>query len=50
MTEERWYAGVDWASDSYHVFLTDGEGRKIGEKTSSMAAKGSPRWPIGCWK
>ena len=32
MTEERWYAGVDWASESHLVFLTDGTGRKIGEK------------------
>jgi hypothetical protein len=33
MTDQRqWYAGVDWASESHHVFLTDGDGRKIGEK------------------
>ena len=30
--QRRWYAGVDWASESHHVFLTDDEGRKIGEK------------------
>ncbi|MDB5394755.1 MAG: transposase [Rhodospirillales bacterium] len=33
MTDEReWYAGVDWASESHHVFLTDDGGRRIGEK------------------
>ena len=31
MSEQRWYAGVDWASESHHVFLTDGAGRRIGE-------------------
>ena len=29
--ERRWYAGVDWASESHHVFLTDDAGAKIGE-------------------
>ena len=32
MTEQRWYAGVDWASESHHVFLTDRDDHKIGEK------------------
>jgi transposase len=33
MTDQKqWYAGVDWASESHHVFLTDGGGRKIGER------------------
>jgi hypothetical protein len=33
MTDQRqWYAGVDWASESHHVFLTDGDSRKICEK------------------
>ncbi|WP_246734918.1 IS110 family transposase [Chelativorans sp. ZYF759] len=33
MTDQKqWYAGVDWASQSHHVFLTDGDGRKIGER------------------
>jgi transposase len=40
MTEERWYAGVDWASESHHVFLTDGEGRKIGEKIFKHGGEG----------
>jgi hypothetical protein len=25
--QERWYAGVDWASESHHLFLTDGDSR-----------------------
>jgi hypothetical protein len=40
MTEKRWYAGVDWASQSHHVFLTDGEGRKIGEKIFKHSGEG----------
>ena len=31
--QARWYAGVDWGSENHCVFLTDGEGRKIGERT-----------------
>lgn len=40
MTEQRWYAGVDWASESHHVFLTDGAGRKIGEKIFKHGGEG----------
>jgi transposase len=40
MTEERWYAGVDWASESHLVFLTDGSGRKIGEKIFKHSGEG----------
>ena len=40
MTEQRWYAGVDWASESHHVFLTDGAGRKIGEKIFKHSGEG----------
>jgi len=40
MSEERWYAGVDWASESHHVFLTDGNGRKIGEKIFKHSGEG----------
>ncbi|WP_299439828.1 hypothetical protein [uncultured Rhodospira sp.] len=33
MTNDRqWYAGVDWASQSHHVVLTDDAGTRIGEK------------------
>ena len=44
---QLWYAGVDWGSQSHHVVLTDGDGRKIGREASSMAARGWPRWPPG---
>jgi transposase len=40
MTEQRWYAGVDWASESHHVFLTDGHGRKTGEKIFKHSGEG----------
>jgi len=40
MTEQRWYAGVDWASESHHVLLTDGNGRKIGEKIFKHSGEG----------
>jgi len=40
MSEQRWYAGVDWASESHHVFLTDGAGRKIGEKIFKHSGEG----------
>src|SRR5262245_3687259 len=51
MTDQRqWYAGVDWASESHHVFLTDGDGRKKARGCSSTTARGSPRWRLGCWR
>jgi len=40
MIEQRWYAGVDWASKSHHVFLTDGNGRKTGEKIFRHSGEG----------
>jgi transposase len=40
MTEQEWYAGVDWASENHHVFLTDGGGRKIGEKIFKHSGEG----------
>jgi transposase len=40
MTEKQWYAGVDWASESHHVFLTDGDGHKIGEKIFKHSGEG----------
>ena len=41
MTDEpRWYAGVDWASESHHVFLTDDEGRRTGEKIFRHGGEG----------
>lgn len=38
--QRRWYAGVDWASESHQVFLTDAEGRKIGEKAFKHGGEG----------
>jgi transposase len=34
------YAGIDWASQSHHVFLTDRDGRKIGEKIFEHGGEG----------
>jgi len=36
----QWYAGVDWASDSHHVFLTDADGRKIAERVFKHGGDG----------
>jgi transposase len=47
MTDKRWYAGVDWASESHHVFLTDGDGRKIGEKIFKHSGEGLAE--MGAW-
>jgi len=38
--QERWYAGVDWASESHHLFLTDGDGRRIGERVFKHGGEG----------
>jgi hypothetical protein len=41
MTDQRHcYAGVDWASESHHVFLTDGDGQKIGERVFRHGGEG----------
>jgi Transposase len=41
MTEQRrWYVGVDWASESHHVFLMDGDGARIGEKIFKHGGEG----------
>ena len=41
MTDQgQWYAGVDWASESHHVVVTDSDGRKIGEKVFSHGGEG----------
>jgi transposase len=37
---QRWYAGVDWGSQSHCVFLTDDVGRKIGERTFKHGGEG----------
>ena len=38
--ERRWYAGVDWASESHHVFLTDDSGGKLGERIFKHGGEG----------
>jgi transposase len=41
MSDQRqWYAGVDWASASHHVFLADGDGRRIGERAFEHGGDG----------
>jgi transposase len=41
MTDRRhWYAGVDWASESHHVFLIDADGRKIAERVFKHGGEG----------
>jgi len=41
MTDQKhWYAGVDWASESHLVFLTDAEGKKISEKEFKHSGEG----------
>lgn len=34
------YAGVDWGSQNHCVFLTDGEGRKIGQRGFEHSGEG----------
>jgi CxxC motif-containing protein (DUF1111 family) len=38
--ERQWYAGIDWASESHHALLTDGAGRKIGERVFKHGGEG----------
>ena len=41
MTDQRrWYAGVDWASESHLVVLADAEGRKVGETEFKHSGEG----------
>lgn len=41
MTDQKqFYAGVNWASESHHVVLTDGDGRKIGERVFRHGGEG----------
>jgi transposase len=36
----RWYAGVDWGSESHCVFLSDDQGRKVGQKFFKHSGEG----------
>jgi transposase len=38
--QRRWYAGVDWATESHHVLITQGDGRRIGEKVFTHGGEG----------
>jgi transposase len=38
--ERRWYAGVDWASESHHVLLTDDAGTKLSERIFKHGGEG----------
>lgn len=38
--QNQWYVGVDWASESHHVFLTDNHGKKIGERIFKHGGEG----------
>ena len=38
--QQRWYAGVDWASENHHVLITDDDGQKIGEKIFKHGGEG----------
>jgi len=38
--QRRWCAGVDWGSQSHCVFLTDGDDRKIGERSFKHSGEG----------
>ena len=41
MTEDkRWFAGVDWGSENHCVFLTDDQGRKLGQKFFKHSGEG----------
>jgi transposase len=41
MSEQRqWFAGVDWASESHHVRLTDSAGHDIGERIFRHSGQG----------
>lgn len=49
--EQRWYAGVDWASGSHHVRLTDGAGRDVGERVFRHGGEGLAEmaaWLMAC--
>ena len=35
-----WFVGVDWASQTHHVFVIDAQGRKIGERGFAHGGEG----------
>ena len=43
VVEERgrdWFVGVDWASQTHHVFVIDAQGRKVGERGFAHGGEG----------
>jgi hypothetical protein len=38
--QQRWYDGVDWASESHYVWLADKDGRRLGERSFKHAGDG----------
>lgn len=38
--QQRWYAGVDWASGSHHVWLADKDGQRLGERIFKHTGEG----------
>lgn len=40
INQRRWYVGVDWASESHHVFLTDDDGQKLAERSFKHGGEG----------
>jgi hypothetical protein len=40
MNDRQWYAGIDWGSQNHCVFLTDNDGRRIGEKIFPHSSEG----------
>jgi transposase len=39
-TQQRWYAGVDWASQNHHVRIMDSDGRTMAEKIFKHGGEG----------
>jgi hypothetical protein len=39
--------GVDWASESHHVRITDCHGKVLASAYLLVAAQASPKWPLG---
>lgn len=38
--QKQWYAGVDWGSESHCVWLTDRDGRRLGERSFKHGGEG----------
>ena len=38
--ERNWFVGVDWASETHHVRLSDAKGRKVGERAFAHGGQG----------